>query len=334
MKFNKWTVALAAIGVINLTSARADDNMKMNAVQTALSNTTLSGYVDTAATWNLGSQGGTTSGNVPPGVHPDGFSLNAIDLTLDKPEDESPWASGYHVEFMAGPDAIPSSGAVNGIRQAYLTLRTPVGNGIDWKAGVWDSILGYESSSDPLNPNYTRSYAYDIEPTTFTGILGTYKVSDMVTVQAGVADSLNGVNQLSPVESQKSYMGDVSLTAPDSWGWIKGGTLYVGVVNSDASTTGEGATWFYAGATLPTPNAALKFGGSFDYVDSHDSGPGNPSDNSVWDIALYSTYQASQKLSLNFRGEYLNASQSDASNAEEFTVDAQYSLWANVLSRV
>ena len=34
----------------------------------------------------------------------DGFSLNAVDIALDKPEDESPWAAGYHVELMLGPD--------------------------------------------------------------------------------------------------------------------------------------------------------------------------------------------------------------------------------------
>ena len=59
MKFNKWTVALAAIGVVNLTSAaRADE--KISEVQTALSNTTLSGYVDTSAVWNLGANSGVT----------------------------------------------------------------------------------------------------------------------------------------------------------------------------------------------------------------------------------------------------------------------------------
>ena len=53
MKFNKWTVGLAAIGVVSLASAaRADE--KMSTVQTALSNTTLSGYVDTAAVWRPG----------------------------------------------------------------------------------------------------------------------------------------------------------------------------------------------------------------------------------------------------------------------------------------
>ena len=62
MKFNKWTMGLAAVGVVSLASAaRADE--KMSQVQTALSNTTLSGYVDTSAQWNLGSQnGGSTPG--------------------------------------------------------------------------------------------------------------------------------------------------------------------------------------------------------------------------------------------------------------------------------
>ncbi len=117
----------------------------------------------------------------------DGFSLNAVDIAIDKPEDESPWAAGYHVEMMFGPDNPVGIGYVNAIglseiRQAYVTLRTPVGNGIDWKIGVWDTIVGYESNSDPLNPNYTRSYGYSIEPTTHTGILATYKINDMVTV--------------------------------------------------------------------------------------------------------------------------------------------------------
>ena len=31
------------------------------------------------------------------------------------------------------------------IRQAYVALRAPVGNGLDFKVGVFDSIIGYES---------------------------------------------------------------------------------------------------------------------------------------------------------------------------------------------
>jgi len=74
-----------------------------------------------------------------------------------------------------------------GLRQAYITLRMPVGSGIDWKVGVFDTIIGYESTSSPLNPNYTRSYGYSMEPTTHTGVLASYKVGDVLTLTAGVA---------------------------------------------------------------------------------------------------------------------------------------------------
>jgi hypothetical protein len=386
MKFNKWTVALAAIGVVSLASAaRADEQPpKMMEVQTALSNTTLSGYVDTAASWRPGTDrvGASQANQGAPAVgsantpayafaQNDGFFLNAVDIALDKPEDESPWASGYHVELMTGSQAVGeqvgSNGSVNQqtfnqttIRSAYLRLRTPVGNGIDWQVGVWDTIIGYESSSDPLNPNYTRSYGYTIEPTSHTGILATYKINDMATVQAGIADSSNvgaagtvGVNPAS-LESQKAYMGDIQFTAPQSAGWMQGATFTVGAINSAGSSTGvTGTTSVYAGATVPTPMKALKVGMAFDYLDihnSHSAPAGNPANDSVWVIGFYSSYQATDKLSLNLRAEYLDAHDAGASSAglftipnaatygqkgaEEFTATLQYQLWANVLSRV
>ncbi len=367
MKFNKWTVGLAAVGVVSLASAaRADE--KMSSLQTALSNTTFSGYVDTAATWRPGTDqtpasiGGAvapaTGVNVPVNsfAKNDGFSLNAVDIAVDKPEDDSPWAAGYHVEWMVGPDAVVAG---TGIRQAYVTLRTPVGNGLDWKVGVWDTIVGYESNSDPLNPNYTRSYGYTIEPTTHTGVLATYKINDMVTVQAGIANGSNvaggpnGVNGVSAIESQKAYMGDVQFTAPDSAGWAKGATMTMAIIDSAGNgATGSGSTSLYAGITLPTPVSALKLGSCFDYLDAHNGHVAdNSSDDSVWNIAFYATIQATDKLSFNLRAEYLNAtdiSTGDATTlfggntpggvygkntAEELTATVQYNLWANVISR-
>ena len=64
MKFNKWTMGLAAVGVVSLASAARADEKAMSQVQTALSNTTFSGYVDTAAVWRPGTdQGPDTSGS-------------------------------------------------------------------------------------------------------------------------------------------------------------------------------------------------------------------------------------------------------------------------------
>jgi hypothetical protein len=375
MKFNKWTMGLAAVGVVSLASAARADETKMSQVQTALSNTTLSGYVDTSAMWSLGSQnGGPTPKYTPGGVATDGFNLNAIDIALDHPEDESPWAAGYHVEMMAGPDAVPGTqvywspntthgpytvGAPLSVRQAYLTLRTPVGNsGIDWKVGVWDTIIGYESSSDPANPNFTRSYGYSIEPTTETGILGTYKVNDMISISAGVADTGNGIDTRAAYETQKAYLGSIAFTAPDSWGWAKGATLNAGVIEADngsangVTANSNGTTSLYAGITTPTPLNALKVGAAFDWLDLHDQNypqGGERSDDSVWVAGLYGSYQINDKASFNLRGEFLNDSGAGPyaynnyqpnygtlpqDSAEEMTATLQYNLWANVISRV
>lgn len=180
MDLNHWTLVLVTTGVVSLASvASADEPMNMSAVRTALSATTLSGYVDTAATWRPGTDRAPNGNvNVPAYSFPktDGFSLNVVDLSLDKPMDESPWAAGYHFELMLGPDAVGSDlggafgspsgsarqfvpasnlfGSATAIREAYVSLRTPIGNGITWKVGIWDSIIGYESSSAPLDSNY------------------------------------------------------------------------------------------------------------------------------------------------------------------------------------
>jgi hypothetical protein len=362
MKLNKWTIGLAAVGVVSLASTIKADEAKMSQLQTALSTTTISGYVDTAMSWRPGTDRFPESGAGPSGNIPvysfaknDGFSLNAIDIAIDRPMDESPWAAGYHIELMAGPDAVPASATGSGaarfgfdsIRQAYVALRTPLGNGIDWKIGIWDTIIGYEATSSPLDPNYTRSYGYTIEPTTHSGVLGTYKVNDMISVSAGIANNWSADSQSGPglngnasFESQKTYMGAIALTAPDSWGWLKGATMNAGFINAINTDGGSGRfsqSSYYAGFTLPTPVTALKVGGAFDYYDAH-SGNGE-----TWVIGLYTSYQMNDKLSLSLRGEYLeddtgnvygfNSAGVARNSAEEFTATLQYNLWANVISR-
>src|SRR6516165_2821176 len=139
MKFNKWTIALAALGVVSLASA-AKAEEKASTVMTALSSTTLSGYVDTSMQWNPGT-GNTFVApykfNSPSKA--DGFNLDVVQLRIEKPMDEAEWAAGYRLDLWAGPDANTlntQSSLTHGdfaIRQAYVALRTPLGNGIDWK---------------------------------------------------------------------------------------------------------------------------------------------------------------------------------------------------------
>ena len=354
MKFNKWTVGLAAAGIVTLPSlVRAD---QPNMVQTMAAGTTLSGYVDVAAQWNLG----TGNANNPAygfnstgaGPKADGFNLNIVDLALDKPLDETPWAAGYHVELGFGPDAGTlgtDSTFLNagdfGVREAYVALRTPVGNGIDWKIGVFNTIIGYESASGPLNPNYTHSYAWTAEPTTHEGILATYKICDAASVTAGVMNTFGPqVGSRHPTsETDKAWTVGVTLTAPKDWGWLAGSSMYAVVINgfSAAVPLGGGAngnlTHYFTGVTLATPVTGLKAGFAVDYRHPHDS----LAKDDTWIYGVYASFQATEKLSLHLRGEYVDdkaglfAPQGALTQERvfELTYTVQYDLWKNVLSR-
>jgi len=378
MKFNKWTVALAALGVVSLSSA-AKAEEKASPVMTALSSTTISGYVDTSAAWNPN----TGNGNLPPykfnsANKSDGFNLDVVQLRIDKPLDESDWAAGYHMDLWFGPDAntlrTTSTGIGNNtsdfaIRQAYVALRAPVGTGLDFKIGVFDSIIGYESVESGNDPNYTRSYGHSIEPQTMTGVLTTYRFCDAFSASAGVANTygptingraFNPANPETPLnpdgtavyaESYKTYMGSIALTAPDSMGFLTGSTLYAGIVsgfdgNLHNYQNEDSAQSYYVGATVATPVTGLRAGASLDWLVIDNA------DNNDYSVAGYLSYQATEKLSFHGRVEYFKDKVGNpapgqggsllfqdvpvGSKAEvlAYTATVQYDLWKNVLSRL
>jgi hypothetical protein len=355
MKFNKWTLGLAAVGAVSMASAVRADEAKLSQVQTALSNTTISGYVDVGVQYNTGSQAprGFSQYDSPVDKR-DQFALNNVTISLDKPLDDSPWAAGYHIDLNAGTDSINGvnthygyANATKGtpvIRQAYIALRTPVGNGIDWKLGVMDGITGYEGNTAWANPNYTRSFGYAINPASYTGLLGTYKICDMVSVTAGIVNRgvAQGYGQSNQSLNSLDYVGSVSLTAPDSWGFLKGSALNLQTVQGFDNAAVDN---YSINGTLSTPIAGLKVGFAVDILQSL----ARSDDGNIY--GLYASYQATDKLSFAVRGEYLtgdldvgsiaalnggnsyNYKNDGFMNGEEVTATVAYNLWANVVTR-
>jgi hypothetical protein len=364
----KWTLALAGAGILSLNSVcRAEEQ---HPVMTALSQTTLSGYVDTSAIWALDNQNGAgIPGRVFDGSSDklDGFNLEAVKLVLEKPLDEGQWSAGYKADLVFGPDAdyystLGNGGLLDGssdfnIKQAYVALRAPIGNGLDIKLGVWDTLIGYEVFESINNPNFSRSYGYFIEPTHHTGVLLSYHVADWLSVSGGVANGWGGpINDKihtvpgsdSDAESRKAYLGSLTITLPESTGFFKGSSIYLGIVYGDstgtvpngagAGLTGNETASYYAGATLNSPIEGLSFGAAIDY---RNDGPTALVENYAWTAALYTSFSATEKLKLNARAEYAKGSVgtwyfAPAANNNELgavTLTADYSLWANVVTR-
>jgi len=280
MKLNKWTLGLAAVGAVSMASVASAQDAHLSQLNTALSSTTISGYVDVAAQYNFGDPSGVrgpVAYNQPAGLSNgkiDNFSVNNVTITLDKPLDESPWASGYHIDLNAGSDAITplnsygygtdknSNISAVGLRQGYVTLRTPVGNGIDWKVGLFDGVTGYESNTGYANPNYTRSFGYQVNPASEAGAIGSYNVTKNINVQLGLGNRLSGT---SVGLSSHDYIAAVALTAPDSLGFLKGSVLNFGTVQTFDN---GGINNYNVNATLNTPVTGLKVGLSYDIVQS------------------------------------------------------------------
>ena len=330
MKFNQWTLGLAAVGAVSMASAVRADEAKLSQLNTAVANTVISGYVDVAAQYNPGNPGKLAGANQPSFLSAgkvDSISVNNVTVSLDKALDESPWASGYHVDLNWGSDPTYYGWGSGPIRQGYVALRTPVGNGIDWKVGLFDGITGYEGNTSYSNPNYTRSYGWDINPATFAGAIGSYKICDMASVQAGIANRASGtIVGL----SSKNFIGALTLTAPESLGFLKGSTLNASTVQG----FDNGAINIYSvNATLATPVAGLKVGLAYDKQESVVAvhGDGNV-------FGVYATYQATDKLGFNLRGEYVDGQNlglfAATGKGQELTATVQYDLWANVVSRL
>lgn len=361
MRLNKWTLALASAGVIG--SGTALQAEEQHQVMTALSQTTLSGYVDTSAIWSIGSPNGGLPGRTFDGTADklDGFNLHAVKLVLEKPLDEGQWSAGYKADLVFGPDAnyystvgdkgAGTDGSDFSVKQAYVAVRAPVGNGLDIKLGVWDTLIGYEVFESVNNPNFSRSYGYFIEPTHHTGVLLSYHVADWLSVSGGVAngwtgginDRIHGPNVDDDFEGRKAYLGSLTITLPEDSGMLKGSSFYAGIVHGEVAQNATGGTVnsdhinsYYVGATLNSPLEALSFGGAFDYRDGSPAG----GDAYAWTAALYASFRATEKLKLNARAEYAKGSSGtwytwtgDENNLGALTFTADYSLWANVVTR-
>jgi len=353
MKLNQWTVGLAAAGVVSLASVAQAEEAK-NQVLTAVSGTTLSGYVNTSVRWDMGTPAGVTQFIYGGPGKSDGFNLDVVNVTLAKAPGEGDWAAGYKAELLFGPDnAALLAGGFN-IKQAYVNLKAPVGNGLDIKLGVFDTPTGYEVFNAGDNPNYTRSWGNTIESTIHTGVLLSYMLGtdNCICLTAGVAntsDNLINGRLGAAHQSSKTYIAQVALTAPESFGPLKGATLLGTVVDGRPSTGVAGPDTAAVNVSAMTPELfeRVKLGVGFDSFIRNGL-------SDTLTLAGYASIKVNEKTKIHLRGDYLDNNTGSAlafvgnvpppptaltyptGNVEIFTttVTLDYSLWENVISRL
>jgi hypothetical protein len=359
MNKHLWTSALVSAGVVSTAALLQAEEAAQHPVVTTLQSTTISGYVNTSAIIRLGDDVDVVGRSFDGSSKHNGFNLDVVSLAIEKPLDDTDWSAGYRAQLLFGPDANTlgsvSTGTSDGdfaIKNAYVSLRAPLGSGLKLKMGVWDTIMGYEVFDAGNNPNYSRSFGFYLEPIIHTGVLATYDFADWLTVSGGVANGIQDRAAYNRINARAvdadtgefyfeklTYVGSVALTAPESMGFLAGATLYGGVMYAgfgEDDFGGNDIINYYAGATAPTPLKALTVGVAYDYQAN------GLFDNSYANaIAGYLSIKLSEKLKLNARGEYATGSPgaygtATGEKAELLGVTGtlDYSLWANAITRL
>ena len=336
MKMNKWTMGLAAAGVVSLASAAQAEE---NSVLTALSSTVISGSVEASYV------GGFSTNN---NMHNDGgFEANGASLNIGSPLGEGDYSASYNVGLLFGNRAQAFAGSDQTLKTANIGMNLPFGNGVDLTLGLFDTTVGYEVEASASNPNVMRSYGYLQEPLTHTGLMAATSLADGLSVSFALT---NGFDDNVAKTGDTSGHGDfgyvlgADFTIPDSLGFLGGSTLYVGyVAGSDEGnwaidiTDATGAVigtapsveneLLYIGASINTPIEGLAVGVAYD-----DRQWGNFIDSDS--VAVYASYSLSDDASIALR--YDNGT-IEAGGAEDsfdnLALTLDYSLWENVTTR-
>ncbi len=318
MKMNKWTVGLAAAGVVSLAStAQAEEN----SVLTSLGSTVLSGSVEASYTGSLSSNNNLYGD--------DGFNANGASLSIGSPLGGEGYAAGYNVELLLGQRAADFSGEGDDfhIKNANIGMSLPVGNGIDLTLGLFDTIVGYEVEASASNPNVSRSYGYDLEPFTHTGLLASTTLTDNVSISLGLANAFDSTGGLhnGDQDGDFGYLAGLEVTAPDSLGPLSGSTVYVGFVEG----ADEEDSLLYVGASIPTPIEGLSLGVAYD---DRESAAGDAEA-----TAVYATYGLSETMNLGLRYDTIEDDRAGAWEGDTrsaLTATLGIALWDNVLTRI
>jgi hypothetical protein len=160
-------------------------------------------YLETSYTWNLRGAGRGGVNELRLYDYDEGFTFNMAEFSIKKDPSEA-YPFGFGLVLTAGTDSqknhslgvfrddnddFPFRNTTRfDVQEAYVSIRIPVGLGLNVKAGKWVSLLGYEVIESPNNLNFSRGYLANFAgPFTHTGVVATYFAADWLTIQAGIS---------------------------------------------------------------------------------------------------------------------------------------------------
>ncbi len=171
--------------------------------------------------------------------------------------------------FLPGEREVSGADTLRHVHRANASYLAPVGNGLLITAGLFNSLIGYESLYAKDNANYTRSWIADNTPYMMFGVNAKYSISDDLTVTAFI---VNGYYHLSHPNDQPGYGGQWVYKATPRLTLTQ--TLYGGPDQTDSAFE----YWrFYANHIVEWKGDDLTIAASYDIgTENIANRPGSP----------------------------------------------------------
>ncbi|MDD5262647.1 MAG: outer membrane beta-barrel protein [Methylacidiphilales bacterium] len=347
------SVALADTGTTTVPGKDLGKTIdKVNYVETDVPGVRLNGYVDVGYTYNFIGAGSQVTNRFSQDSHSAGdFNVNAVKLTLEKPlSDKNELQAGFRVDAMLGEDAAADANdnystallqGLNGdgtqghassffVEQAYVTIRVPYGNGIDFKVGKQVSWLGYEAVERPSNLNITYGNLFqNMTPLSGTGVSAEYKFCDIVDAGLKVtngwdADTNGGqsfdigtpVNDGYAIEAKlniKNKAGNANIQQSVFYTWDSSYliTRDQGVAQYNNGNAVVYDVWGNWAPKCTRDKLLLGFNTDLGFAEI-DSWPhaNDTTTTTWWGAALYAKYQFNSIYSLAARADYIHTDDS------------------------
>lgn len=185
------------------------------------------------------------------------------DLLVHGGEDSRIFGFGVNQPQVSGGDFWRHFGHAN------LSYLAPVGNGLTVQAGLFDSLIGYESLYAKDNFNYTRAWVSDYSPYLMFGANAVYPFNDRWT---GALFVINDYFHLQNANNFPSYGAQVSYKPDPAWRMQE--TIYFG---PDQARTALEFWRFFAETLVEWQGETVTLVGQYQIGTQKDAtNPGNP----------------------------------------------------------
>jgi len=345
MKMNKWTMALAAAGVVSLSSVAQAQEAAAGAEALAAS-TTLSGYISTSHTSVSDNGHGKTFRS---GTN-DGFALDVVSLSISGgnlgTEDGS---AAYNLEMWIGPAASDIETGDSGanadlaLMEANIELLASLGEqDVKLTVGQFGTTVGAETYDYTDNAFHSRSFGFAIEPTHHTGVKAETSLEAFDLTVGIVNDSTDPDTNAD--RGNNAVITGLSYTLGDSVGWLGGTELTYGGVH-EAGADDSDVTNYYFGLTKEI-TTDLTYSLAWDIREDGQtkSAAVNGADSNI--VGHYLSYPLGGGT-LNLRVEHGNINSvdldgngvsidgvNDIDGLESITIGYDYPIWTGVTSRI